>query len=872
MKRAILFLLCALCFLTGSAEILKGKVITATGEPIPYSTIYIQELTSGIIADEQGNFQTRVKPGTYTCEIRSIGFESKTITVKISSGRESTGLEVVLTQKIHVLNEVVITPSKEDPAYRVMRLAISRAPYHLYQVSGFTSENYMKGSAKIEKIPGLLKMMIKDKKMLSLVGKLMILESQNEVTYQSPAHYKQKVIAYKSSIPKEIEPKGGIRTSTSSIYEANFMDYISPFSPQAFRYYQFKLEDIFENGNYQVNKIKVIPKVNNSKLFSGHVYILENNWSVFSADLSTNEMGTTSRYKINYQEVKPSVFLPITFDMYANIGTMGVKGYARFYSSVKYKTIKVNESVNLVQNQKTATNTIHTVSKKQKKTLQKIEELSLKENLSTNDAIKLSRLMTSTIEPKELKARRDSLEIKDIELVKMEVDSLATKRDSVYWEEIRKVPLRVDEAASFKEKDSIPVSENVKTSNNSIEITFGKPGKSSALTGGNIKLGNSAHLFYDGLLKGVLKEYNFVDGFWLGQKISLSVSTTKSNSLNISPSVYYTTARKAIVWDVNTVYRYAPLLNGQLKMNIGNSSADIQGDKGTSRLFNSISSLFVGDNVIRFYQKKYFTLENDVDVLNGLRLTAGAGYENRELVNNQTDYHFFGQTPQPNYPDQAYRDAFPTHTSTTAWLKLEYTPYYKYRIKDGKKEYANSAYPTFAIAYKKAIPLLSQSRQQSSYDKITFFIGQNLILSEFDRLNYRVTVGSFLSKKFLFAPDLYYFATSPFFITNKLFDNTFNLLENYSNSNSRWLETHLNWTSDYLLLKRIGFLQPKLFNESLQLNLLWNIRNEKPYAEAGYSIGLNNLGRIGIFVGFDGINYQNIGIKVSFPLFTVSGK
>jgi len=867
MTRIVTLLILINCCLFLSAQTLRGKIENVSGEPVPFATIYIHEITSGIIADEQGEFQSKLKSGTYTCEIRSIGYESQSKTVEVSN--KGARLNIKLVEKPVILKELTITSSKINPADRIMRHAIAQAPFHFYQVTEYSSENYMKGSAKIEKVPSLMKMMIKDDKFKSLIGKLLVMESKNEITFRAPFTYKQKVIAYKSSIPTEMEPKGGFKVSYSNIYEAKFQDKISPLSTRAFQFYKFKLEDITTNGNYQVNKIKVIPKLKNEKLFSGYLYIIEDNWSVYSFDLTSTEMGTTTRSKRNYQEVRPSVFMPITYDSYTTIGTMGVKGYVRFYASVKYLKIKVNESVKVSQIQK-ETPDKPVITKKQQKKVDLIEKLSAKDNLTTGEAIRLARLVTSVNEPKEIKDRKDSLEIKDIELVKMDIDSMATKRDSTFWDAIRNVPLLKDEAESFKQKDSIPASKSISATGNSVSFNFGNSSKSwNLLKGGIIPFGKSASLHVDGLILGVLNEYNFVDGFRIGQKLTFSVKTTKTNSLEISPSFYYTTARNSGIWKLNSLYNYAPLANGRIKLSAGNSSEDIQGEKGTSRFFNSISSLFFGDNVIRFYQKEYLNLENQIDIMNGLRLTAGAGFEFRQLLNNHTTYHFFGQTPLSNYPDQAYSDAFPVNYASTGWLKLEYTPFYKYRITDGRKTYVSSVYPTLAVDYKKAVPLFSQT-EQASYDKIDVSIRQMLTLSEFDKLSYRLSAGSFLTKQKLYAPDFNYFTTSPLFINNRSFDDSFNLMENYTFSTNRWFETQLNWTSDYLLIKRIGFLQSFLFNESLQVHSLWNLQNNTPYTEAGYSIGLGNLGRIGFFSAFDGVKFKNSGFKISIPLFSSS--
>jgi len=458
------------------------------------------------------------------------------------------------------------------------------------------------------------------------------------------------------------------------------------------------------------------------------------------------------------------------------------------------------------------------------------------------------------------------------ELIELDTDTLPTATDSTAMGDIHKVPLHPSETELDKATDSRTDTTAQKTNKKTGAKRLQEPPKSmNWLLGGDIRLGKSTVLSYDGLLRGIIKEYNLVDGFWLGQSLWLDIKTSKTNSLSISPSVYFVTARKTLVWELGSEYRYAPLANGILRIDGGSTTEDVQHQKGTNRLFNSSSSLFFGVNVLRLYQKKYFSLENEIDLANGLRLTAGAAFEYRRLPENNINFHILGKTPRPNYPDQAYRDSFPDHTATTVRLKLEYTPFQKYKIKDGKKRYTLPHYPSFAVDYKKAFSLTNRT-EQAAYDRIDLSVHQNLKLSVLDKLNYRVSYGAFLTKQKLFAPDLNYFATSPLFITDKAFDNTFNLLENYIFSNSRWLETQLSWTSYSLLLKRISFLKSYPFNESLQLHTLWNLQNEKPYTETGYSIGYGEYGRIGIFAGFDGLRYRSTGVKLSIPLFGELGK
>ena len=865
MKRILLFIhLLSSCFFIQS-QTLEGKVTSSSGEVIPYATIFIYELSQGIVANDLGHFQTKIQSGIYNCEVRSIGYETQNMKISILTGINE--IEFKLKDKPLKLNELTVNPSIENPAKRVMLQAIAHAPLFLYQVSAYTANNYMKGSAKIDKIPDLVKMMLQDKKIESLIGRLLVLESQSEVSFKSPSTYSQKVLAFKSSIPKEMTPKGGIRTSTSSIYQSDFMGYISPLSPQAFQHYRFKLLDMFTSGNLQINKISVIPKVKSDKLLEGYIYIVEHDWNVFHLDLSANDMGTTTRYKINYSEVKPKVFLPVSYEMNTTIGTAGVKGSAKFYSSIQYLNVNLNSSSKLFKSNVNTKLANEQLNKTNDVILKKIAVLNSKKKLSTGNAKNITKLLTKALEPQEVAIERKSLEVIQTEKVKLDVDSLAETRDSVFWENIRKVPLQKEEALSFLDKDTFPPSQKVSTSSNTITVSLGS--KSSKATnwlfGANAKLSDKVDLKYDGFLRGVLKEYNFVDGFWIGQKANLNIKTSKTNNLTFSPAIYLTTARKALNYNLNTNFNYAPLSNGNLNLNFGQTTSDIQGEMGNSRFFNSISSLLFGDNVIRFYQKQFFNIENKIDIINGMSFNTTLFYENRKLPKNYTNFHFWGNTPLQNYPDDAYKQAFPTNSATVATFLLQYTPANKFKIQDGKKIYLNSKFPTFGLEYKKAISVFEQT-EQASFDRLKLSIKQSIKISSFDWINYNIQAGSYLSDKKLYSTDFNYVATSSLMISNHSFDNSFQFLPNYTFSNKNWIEVHFNLNSEYLILKSLPFLQSQKFNESVHLSMLWSEHTPNSYLETGYSIGFNKLGRVGVFAGFDGLKFEKAGLKFSLTL------
>lgn len=860
MKHFILFLF---TLLSGSlsAQMLKGKILDINDKPISNATIYIREKTLGIMADDKGQFQTSLEQGDYTIEFRSIGYESQI--KKVTIPQKGLEMQINLVEKPILLNEITVNRSKEDPAYQIMRNVIARAPFHLHQLDSYTAEIYMKRGGKIEKIPALMKMSMPDKSLLSLVGKLLIFESKNIVNYTSPNKYKQKVVAFKSSFPKEFEPKKGVSISTSSIYSSYFLGNVSPLSSQTFQYYKFKYMDVFQSGEHQIFKISFQPKIKSYQLSSGTLYVVDGEWSIYSAEFKLTDMGEETHVKINYQEVKPDVFLPITFEETSNINLLGIKGNSHGFSSTKYTVIKVNPKAVNAKPDKTVEIKKENLSKEKQKALAQLEKLSEKEKINTVDAIKVAKLTSVLNTVEDTVKQKKSLEIKPYKSpIEIEKDTLANQRDSAYWNNIRTVPIQAEEELSYKQVDSFPQFKNVTSNDEGVSIEAKTSSKASWLIGGKNKLNNFISVYYDGLLGGCLTEYNFVDGFWLGQKAGLDFKTSKATKFNIEPSIYYATARKSVIWKVNLAQEYAPMKNGLFWLSLGNTSQDIMQEKGISRLYNGSIALTDGTNGISFYQKKYISAENSIDLANGLKFSLGGSYENRSLLQNNTSFNFFNKFVKPNFPEDRILE-FPNHTNTSIWSKLEWTPRYFYQIKDGKKKYLFSRYPTFTLQYTKAFPLTNSI--SSEYDKINLSVKQTVKTGLSDRFMYNINVGGFLSKKQLFAPDYNYFSTIPIGFTNRTFTETFALLPNYNYINDKWWESHFTYHSEHLLLKRIPFLQTKAFSESVHLNTLWDYKG-RVYNEVGYSIGFTENMRIGVFSSFTGVNYNNTGIRINLSL------
>lgn len=844
MKVYSLIVLCCLLPMHLFAQLLTGKITDVSGEAIPNATLYIREVALGITADDNGEFQASLKKGSYTCDFSSLGYERKTLPLTID--KAETHLSVAMEKKVYALKEVIISANREDPAYAIMRKAIGMAPFYLHQIEKYESSIYVKGSVKVEKIPRLMTFGSNGKKLKNLTNKLFLIESQNEVSFTSPNHYEQKVLAFSSTLPADIDAGQVMSVMTANIYDPNAFGRISPLAPGAFSYYKFALEGISMEGEHMINKIRVQPKKNNPKLVSGWLYIIENSWNVQSADLSATELGVTIRFTATYNEVKPSAFLPTAYDIDMKVDAMGVKATGKYYSSVQYKTVELSGAAQPAS----------------PKSQEQLNTLAAKEELSNREAYKMAKLMKETTEPEETKKERESPEINPGNAnIKVTVDTLAGNRDSTYWETIRKQPLKKDEIVSYQVRDSLKTKMETLRSKDSLQNRTPAYWIGKLVTGESFPLNKKVQFGYSGLLK-ACPQYNFVDGFWLGQQFTLHTSFTESQSLTVSPSLYYTTAGKSVNWQIDGSYQYAPMRRGNVSLSGGQTTVDYNGESGTLLAINSIASLFFGENPVKFYKKKFIALSNTVELANGLPLTTGISYEKRNALHNRQSYNFFGNTPSSNLPNGQLMP-MPDNSAMKVKIRLAYTPQYHYWKHRGKKMYIYSDYPTFSIQYE--IGISTGSQESASFNKLEGNISQTIKISEFDRIGYTVNGGKFLSDKRVYFPDFKHFDTNELFITGSSLDNSFCLFDNYIYSTDKqWLQAHLNYMSDYLLFKRLPFLQKYMFNEALHARTLWI--PGKSYSEFGYSVGFSNIARIGVFVGLEKGKYDAVGFTISLPV------
>lgn len=94
-------------------QILSGQVTDkASGEPIPFATIYLPDLARGVAADINGNFSIQVgRNAKVRLKVSSLGYQAAELTVT-TSGRKN--ISVMLEQQSVALKDFTVTAKYND--------------------------------------------------------------------------------------------------------------------------------------------------------------------------------------------------------------------------------------------------------------------------------------------------------------------------------------------------------------------------------------------------------------------------------------------------------------------------------------------------------------------------------------------------------------------------------------------------------------------------------------------------------------------------------------------------------------------------------------------------------------------------------------
>lgn len=876
-----------------AGQVLNGNISDVSGQPVPYATVYIQELKYGTTSNTKGDYELKLPAGQYTVSYQSLGFEPVFESIIITANGVTRN--IVLPEQIYDIPEVRISPSGEDPAMFIMRKAIGLAPYYLNFISYFKADVYLKGNLYIKNIPRIFERSMRmsaseDNVALSSgrrsrdqqgnikEGDTYLMESFNEIEFNAPDRYVQKVISYNSSFPEQGNEVSPMEFIQASFYQPVLADMaISPLSPQAFSHYNFKYQGASLQGDHTINKIEVIPKRKSQQLFKGTIYIIEDLWCLHSIDLTNENFAGEIRVRELYIPVKEDIWMPVSHQFDIGLSVFGFKADVGYTSSVKYLDVKHDENLQKPKDIITGfagsfyQDTVKSGNSKE------IERLLSKDELTNRDMVRLSKLMKKeTAESRPDSAK--TLEIKDNTVKTIEKD--AAVRDSAYWASVRPIPLSDIELKSLQKSDSIG-SQREDTLRPRTDTLPGSKGRQSDalrrpvhdIFSGRTWSDTTGFSFtFGGLADLNNLSFNSVDGFIYGVDFRINKRFNKRNSLSFYPDIRYAFSRESLLWRLNANYSTGGENPQQYYIRSGMASRDIGTGGGINPFINSLSSLLFRKNYLRLYESRYLTLGYETAMKNGIRLEFSAGYEERKVLENNTSFSIFRTDREymENIPENSYLIPGRNEENLLRDMKhfeivtnVTFTPYQKYRMINGTRIPQGSDWPVFKVIWKHG---LNQDLQEpGSYrhsDMFRFEVSQKRETGAFSEIRWNIRTGGFLDNRHISYYDFFHFNAQPLPVAINDYDDAFMIPSFYTMSTPEFYgEAHLKYTTPYLMLKLLPGLSNTLMRENIYLGYLGS-RFQSNYIEAGYSLSeIFLLGEAGVFAGFDDFRFRAVGLR-----------
>jgi len=401
----------------------------------------------------------------------------------------------------------------------------------------------------------------------------------------------------------------------------------------------------------------------------------------------------------------------------------------------------------------------------------------------------------------------------------------AYERDSVYWQDNRSIPLREIELTFINESDSINRIKNSDWYLDSIERETNKLTFTSLVLEGQ-QLKNRK--------KGIDFQFQplwlFYQPWWPGGGRMLlwsRINKTFESKQNIQfiPNLSYGILNNDIRGSVILNTLYDPYHRKRIYIQAGR-------DFGLINPFAAYVDLFRRDN---FYQHNHLTVYHRQELTNGLFLRIRG-----ELSDRQDIASFqFAESGDSLFENNT-AVAFTPHKAVFGSIRLSYTPFQKYISEPKQKIILGSAWPTFSVEYRKALPGVLGST--IDFDYLEFQIQHQFPWGLFGTSELRSTSGSFISRKNVSLIDYKYqrrgddgIFTPPMFAFQTL-DSTFTTF-------GRYYDLHYRHHFNGALVNKVPFMKYLKFYESVGLNLLYAPERRNMFFYEAYA-GLDKLFKI----------------------------
>ena len=862
LKKLLLLLFIAqnLFAVSGEASLgIKGKIKNEKGEVMPFASVLVKGTEIGTMANQDGDYEIKLKAGSYEIIFQYIGYQS--VTKKVDVAENIQTLNIVMKEVSIELGGVKVSNNNEDPALTIMRKTIAMSPIHHKEVESYSLRNYVRGSFKVDNVPFIFKKEME--KNFIKEGQTYVMESVNEIKFKQPNSLSEKTLSIRSNIPPTMKGSENISFSRVNFYNPTNAE--SPVTAKGAINYKYVYEGFFQDKGLYINKIKIIPKIKSPGLYRGTINIIEGTWSLHSVDLAWEEEVGNNKMKVIYSPVE-DIWMPVQATLNSKIDAFGVEGSAQIITSFKNYQLVKNSKYAAIKPQVLDDKIFKTEAKDlNRKKLDTKTILSQKE-LTTTQLKKLSKDLQKE-EVKEKKEKKEEIIASDYS---RSVDTLARKRTEDFWAEERQVPLTEIEVRGYQRTDSIYVANatkiQVKLKEDSLKKVQANKFKFGHLIGGNsysfnpIDKNDKKKGYKDYFTIGNWKEdtrYNAVESINIGfPRLSYRhrIDSLGSFSMNVKP--HYSIQRERLNGSFGIGY-------GQKKFSIGAEVGrkvfQMNNEEPINNFVNATYALLDNRHFGKFYEQKYLRINFSPRISDNIYLRTYLQFAERYRLTNIQNQGFrkiadkFYESNDPIHQDFK-TTAFDTHTQTRFNTVLTYRPFSRIRIYNGVRRVQTYG-PTFRLENLSAFG-------ESGFNRVELGMNHDFKWKLKD-VSLRAEIGTY------YGNEPAYFLDYKHFNGNKTFVQThqdFRDLPYYQYStNGGYAQLFAKVDFKRLFLTNIPYLQRKGWEERLYGNVL--LTNQVKHYELGYGIkGLFGLFNAEVYSIFNHDQYSHTGFRIYLPI------
>lgn len=800
----LLFLLASLsCFATR----ISGNVTDEKGLPLPFASIFVKGSTIGTTTGEKGTYYLDLPAGTYTLVCQYIGHTRAE--KKIVVDKAALTIDFSLSKQALDLDEVVIRPGGEDPAYEIMRQAIRKRKDYVDPVDAFTCEAYIKTIVRTEKLPSRFfgqKIEEKDKEDMGVdsagKGVMFLSESITDIAFKKPEQLKLEVRSgrqsgssgYGFNFPTFINfYENQVNVMVSQLNPRGF---VSPVADNAMNFYRYKYLGSFVEDGKEIHDIQVIARRKYEPLFSGTIRITEGDWRIHSLDLvltKTSQLQILDSLSIRQTQVPVARDVWRTKDqvVYFNFAQFGIKANGNF--------LNVYNNYNL-------------------------------------DPVFAEKYFNKTL---------------------VKYDTAVNKKSKTYWDSIRPVPLETEEIKDYKVKDSLFIAgrDSLPRNLDSLRKRQGPVKPMHILWSGvyrnTFREKNNFSYGMNALARGL--KYNTVEGIALQAEGYVDKRWKNGTVVILKPFARYGFSNEHFnAWGTVSYTRNKPRVAGEplsakragtWEVSGGKTILQFNREKPISDIMNAAYTLLRRKNYMKLYETWFGALGWKKNWENEFSIGVGLRYEDRLPLENTADYSFYSDKTRnftPNYPVEQLSGPFNRHQSVNFHLSFSWQPGQHYIEYPYRKVAIGSDKPVFSLKYEKGIPDLLGS--ESNFDKWQIGISDEMNFKLKGQLKYRWNIGGFLNRKSVFIQDYQHFNGNQTLFAGQYL-NSFQLAPYYANSTTAAFYTtaHLEHHFNGMLTNKIPLFRRLNWNLVAGGNAFY-VRENNNYIE-GFA-GIENIFKV----------------------------